>query len=318
VRPEDTGARHDPAPAAFPSRVVPREPGAEPVPGFRLVQYLGEGSFGEVWKATSPGGVPVALKFIRLQGAAVEGRALELMKQLRHPHLLTLAAYWQTPQVLIVALELADGTLADRLQQCLTQRLPGIPRDELLEYMQEAAKAIDFLNEPRHGADGKQSVQHRDIKPANLLLVGGCVKVGDFGLAKLIEHTRSGNTMAFTVAYAAPEFFDGRIAHTSDQYSLAVTYCHLRGGRLPFTGSIAQLSVAHLMQPADLSMLPEAERPAVARALAKKPEQRWPNCRTFVQALANAYAACSPGTSAATHAARNSSPTGLALRRRCR
>src|SRR5205823_10117756 len=106
---------------------------------------------------------------------------------------------------------------------------------------------------------------------------GGRVKVGDFGLAKLIEHTRSGNTLAFTVAYAAPEFFDGVVASQSDQYSLGITYCQLRGGRLPFTGTLAQLTIAHMSQPPDLTMLPEEERPVVARALAKKPPQRWPS-----------------------------------------
>jgi serine/threonine-protein kinase len=282
---EEPGPPPPSAPAAVSLHPVTLQVGAEPIPGYHLVQYLGRGSSGQVWKATGPGSVPVALKFIDLHGAAVEARALELMKQLRHPHLLTLVGYWRTAQLLIVALELADGTLTDRLQHCRAQRLPGIPRGELLEYMVEAAKGIDYLNDPRHGVDGKQSVQHRDIKPANLLLVGGSVKVGDFGLAKLIEQTRAGNTMAFTVAYAAPEFFDSRVAHTSDQYSLAVSYCELRGGRLPFPGSIQQQTLGHITQPPDLSMLPEEEWPVVARALAKQPEQRWPSCRAFVQAL---------------------------------
>jgi hypothetical protein len=88
-----------------------------------------------------------------------------------------------------------------------------------------------------------------------------------------------------TMAYAAPEFFQGQTSNHSDQYSLAVTYCQLRGGRLPFAGTPAQIVAGHLQQPPDLSMLPEAEQPAVARALAKNPAERWPNCRAFVQAL---------------------------------
>src|SRR5262249_3560431 len=69
------------------------------------------------------------------------------------------------------------------------------------------------------------------------------------------------------------------------QYSLAVTYCLLRGGRLPFTGGPAALVAGHLHRPPDLSMLPQRERPVVARALAKEPSKRWPNCRAFVAAL---------------------------------
>jgi formylglycine-generating enzyme required for sulfatase activity len=289
-----------PAPHAPPQPPVALQPGAEPVPGYRLVAFLGKGSFGEVWRAEGPGGVPLALKFIPLQAASAEVRSLELMKQLRHPHLLALSGAWQHAGALIVATELADGTLADRLRQCLAQGLPGIPPGELLEHLQEAAKGLDYLNEPRHALGGRTNVgiQHRDVKPANLLLVGGSVKVGDFGLAKLIEETQPGHTLAFTLAYAAPELFDGVIAHQSDQYSLAVTYCQLRGGRLPFTGTLAQLTAAHLRQAPDLSMLPEAERAVVARALAKDPQQRWPSCRAFVQALAQ-VAGGQPGTASA-------------------
>src|SRR5262249_19868887 len=230
-----------------------------------------------------------ALKFISLEGAAhrFEVRALELMKQLRHPHLLTVSGHWQTRNLLIIAVDLADGTLRDRCDVCLREGLPGIPGPELLEYMRERAKGIDSLTEPRHTLDGKTGVgfQHRDIKPANLLLVGGSVKVGDFGLVKLLENTTTSNSGALTVAYAAPEFFKARTNKSSDQYALAITYCELRGGRLPFQGSPEQIMAGHLGQPPDLTMLPEAERQVVVRALSKDPEERWPSCRAFVEAL---------------------------------
>ena len=124
--------------------------------------------------------------------------------------------------------------------------------------MLEAAKGIDFLNEPRHPSGGKQpqGIQHRDIKPQNLLLVGGSVKVADFGLARLLEQTVTGHTGSMTPAYAAPEFFHGQTSSQSDQYSLAVTYCHLRGGRLPFRGSLAEVMAGHLGKEPDLTMLP--------------------------------------------------------------
>jgi formylglycine-generating enzyme required for sulfatase activity len=93
-----------------------------------------------------------------------------------------------------------------------------------------------------------------------------------------------------TPAYAAPEFRNKEVSAHSDQYSLAVSYCQLRGGRLPFTGDTAQIMMGHLLHPPDLTMLPAAERPAVARALAKKPEDRWPSCRAFALAVAAAEA----------------------------
>ena len=101
-----------------------------------------------------------------------------------------------------------------------------------------------------------------------------------------MTHARSCAHCGEPSAYAAPEFFRGQTSDQSDQYALAVTYCQLRGGRLPFEGNQEQVMAGHLMHPPDLTMLPEAERPVVARALAKKPAERWPNCRAFVEALA--------------------------------
>jgi serine/threonine protein kinase len=161
--------------------------------------------------------------------------------------------------------------LLDRCHEAQAGGLPGIPRDELLVYLRDAAEGIDFLQ--------KRTIQHRDIKPQNLLLVGGRVKVGDFGLARLLANSVTGHTGSLTLAYAAPEFFEGKTTRQSDQYSLAVAYCRLRGGKLPFEGTPAAMVAAHLHRPPDLTMLPSEERPAVAKALSKKPGDRWPTCR---------------------------------------
>jgi serine/threonine-protein kinase len=251
-------------------------PGSRPLPEYDLVRRLGQGGFGEVWQAKGPGGFDVALKFIRLDAPAgpVELRALELVKGIRHAHLLSMFGAWQQDGFLILAMELADGTLRDRLQKAQAEGLPGIPPGELLEYMGEAAKGLDYLNERHHPAESTEPVgiQHKDVKPENLLLVGGTVKVADFGLARFLEHTVTSASGGMTPAYAAPEFFGGQVTRWSDQYSLGVTYCGLRGGRLPFTGDLAKVMAGHLGGPPDLSMLPEGERPAVARALSKQPQ----------------------------------------------
>ncbi len=277
--------------------------GAEPVPGYHLTELISRGSFSEVWKAVGPGGLTVAVKCLRLAhvGGRLEARALEFMKQVRHANLLPIFGAWQTENHLLLAMQLADMTLHDRLCKTVTQAERGVPFNELIEYMRDAAKGIDYLN--------SLGLQHRDIKPENLLLTGGSVKVADFGLAKLMEAgAKSGGSGGLTPAFAAPEFFrrspaaGGETARVSpssagkraavtvvpqsDQYSLAVSYCQLRGAKLPFEGTMEEMMRGHLTAMPNLEMLPAAERMVVARALAKKPEDRWPSCRDFVEALA--------------------------------
>ena len=67
-----------------------------------------------------------------------------------------------------------------------------------------------------------------------------------------------------------------------------MAWCQLRGGRLPFEGGVDELRDGHLRREPDLAMLPEEERPVVARALAKDPQQRRPSYRAFIKALAAA------------------------------
>jgi Protein kinase domain/FHA domain len=266
-------------PVSLPANIDLR-PGADPIPGFTLDCSLGEGTCGSVWKATAPGGIPIALKFVPLAGRNVElkMREIQIAKTLRHPNLVSIFSTWQSPDWIVIAMELADRTLMDRYEEAAAKGLPGIPRDELLEYMRDAAKGIDYLNDLH--------VQNRDIKPSNLLLVGGAVKIADFGTARSLHGSVTHSRCLGTPAYAAPEYLLNKTSNRSDQYSLAVTYCELRGGRLPFDGSVVEVYQAHLNKPPDLGMLPEPERPAVAKALSKKPRDRWPSCRAFIDALA--------------------------------
>jgi serine/threonine protein kinase len=257
-------------------------PGERPIraaPDYQLVQKRGSGAFGEVWQAEGPGGIGVALKFILLDARqfASELRSLEAMRDVRHPNLVSLFGVWVEDNRLILAMELCDRSLEDRLAETLGQGLPGIPLDELLSYMHDAANGLVALN--------AKNVLHRDVKPANLLLLNSGVKVADFGLAKALEQTVATNSGGGTFAYLAPECFKGELARQSDQYSLAVTYYHLRTGCLLFQGNQAEVMYAHLQSAPNLSALPAAERLVLARALSKEPSTRWSDCKRFVEEL---------------------------------
>src|SRR5687768_7490955 len=165
------------------------EPDAEPIPGYRIIERLGGGGFGEVWKAEAPGGLFKATKFVYgdLQTAGEdtcraeqELKGLSRVKSVHHPYILSLERYDIIDGQLMIVMELADRTMWDRFKECRTQGLPGIPRRELLDYMLETAEALDLMNI-------QFQLQHLDIKPQNLFLVYNHIKVADFGLVKDLE-----------------------------------------------------------------------------------------------------------------------------------
>jgi tetratricopeptide (TPR) repeat protein len=311
--------------------------GEEPVPGagYRLVGFLGRGGFGEVWKATTPGGAEAAMKIIQLGGAEgrKEFRALQLVKRIRHPNLMPLVAFWlksddgavlddvplnepevPSPEVpgdtyrgtmvaatifppprpaeLIIAMGLGDKSLMDRLQECRASGQQGVPVEELLGYMEDAAEAIDYLNSPVHDqGSGPIAVQHCDIKPHNLMIVGGAVQVCDFGLARMMGVDRV-TTGAASLAYAAPELLDSnKVSSSTDQYSLAITYFELRTAKLPYRDdTIAAVLDAKQDGTLDFSACTPAEQEVLGRATSRDPGQRFPSTTEMVKALRRATA----------------------------
>lgn len=254
-----------------------------PLPGYRLTARLGAGGYGEVWRAEAPGGLTKAIKLVFGQQhekrATRELRALELIKQLRHPFLLSLERIEIVDGRLIIVTELAEGSVKDRFDACRQEHLPGIPRDELLRYLRDAADALDYMSDT-HG------LQHLDIKPENLLLLACHVKVADFGLVKDVKQSEASLVGGMTPLYAAPEVFRGQPSRQSDQYALAIVYQEMLTGGLPFVGSnAAELTLQHLNDEPDLSSLSSADRYVISRALSKEPTHRYGTCGEFVEAL---------------------------------
>ncbi len=269
-----------------------REAGEEPIPGYRLVEPLGRGGFGEVWKCEVSGGLFKAIKFVgtgacedgfSTSAAGQELEALQRVKAIRHPFILSLDRVEVIDGMLIIVMELADKSLHGLQMDVHAQAQPGIPRDELLRYLLEAAEALDWMNFG-HG------LQHLDIKPHNLFLVSNHVKIADFGLVHSLGEAESGGAPqrrgGVTPLYASPEILRGSLSRHSDQYSLAIVYQQLLTGTVPFWHQNPyQLMMLHLTADPCLAPLPPKDRPLIARALSKSPEQRFPSCLDLIQAL---------------------------------
>src|SRR5947208_11546110 len=192
-----------------------REANAEPIPGYRLIEPLGSGGFGEGWKCEAPGGLHKAIKFVfgSLNSLDVEGaraeqefKALERIKDVRHPFVLSTERIEVLEGELVIVMELADENLHEAFVESQSAGLIGVPRDALLRYLRDAAEALDYMCE-KHG------LVHLDIKPRNLFLVSDRVKVADFGLVKHLERSNvSGMLGGVTPLYAAPETFSNKIS----------------------------------------------------------------------------------------------------------
>jgi serine/threonine protein kinase len=269
-------------------KITPPRPDLQ-LPGYTLIQRIGSGGYGEVWRASAPGGLTKAIKIVFGRSdqthAASELRALEKIKSVRHPFLLSLERFEIVEDRLLVVMELADGSLRDRFRDCREAGQPGIERGELLRFLRDAADALDYLGQ-------QHDLQHLDIKPENLLLVGGHVKIADFGLVKDLHAPQASIIGGMTPTYAAPELFQGRPSAFSDQYSLAIIYQEMLTGTVPFDGtSAAELTLQHINELPSLDALCESDRFVISQALAKDPEHRFPSCCEMIDALMRASTA---------------------------
>ena len=282
---------------------------AELIPGYVLRERIGAGGYGEVWSAEAPGQLTKAIKIVfgcvDEDRAGREFKALNRIKGVRHPFLLSLERIEVVNGQLLIVTELADGSLKDLFDARRKTGAIGIPREELLGYLRDAADALDYMNE-------QHSLQHLDVKPENLLLVGGHIKVADFGLVKDLQETNVSLMGGLTPIYAPPEVFDARPSRRSDQYSLAIVFQEMLTGVLPFPGkTAAQLAAQHLNAKPRLTPLAPADQEIIGRALAKDPAERFEGCKELVAKLTQAGARTNSGGSiAGTRGPSTGSPTG--------
>ena len=267
-----------------------REPDEEPIPGYRLIEPLGSGGFGEAWKCEAPGGLFKAIKFVfgNLNSLDVDGvraeqelKALNRVKEVRHPFVLSMDRIEVVDGELVIVMELADSSLHDAFQECQSAGLIGIPRDTLLRYIRDAAEGLDHMNE-------KHNLQHLDIKPRNLFLVSDRVKVGDFGLVKHLERSAASGVLGgVTPLYAPPETFTGghqRAQRPVQSSPSSIRNCSPANGRStartpaswPSSTSTRSRSFAPCPRPSGRSWLAPCPR---------TPPSDFPNCIAFVRAL---------------------------------
>jgi tetratricopeptide (TPR) repeat protein len=245
------------------------------------LERLGQGGNGVVFRATDKLlGRQVVLKFM-IQGTMPSEtarkyflREVKLSASLNHPNIVHIYDMGNTDDVLWYAMEFVDGVpLTAHL--ALGQPIRDIVF--LMSVVDQLCAALDHAH--------VQGLVHRDIKPDNVLVANdGTVKLLDFGLARAMdEGFGEQSVLAGTPYYMAPEQLDGStVDHRADIYALGVVLFRMFTGHLPF--SDGNIFVAHAVQPVPDPRqfnrdLPIEAVAVVMKAMAKKPADRYSNCR---------------------------------------
>ncbi|GCE12047.1 hypothetical protein KTT_19060 [Tengunoibacter tsumagoiensis] len=258
---------------------------------YRLLRLLGQGSFGKVYLGEHiRHHGPAAVKI--LYPGLLQGNYRRFIDEastafrLHHPAIVDLLGFGISPEgTPFLVMEYASN-------QTLRKRHPKGERlslQTICSYLTEIAPALQYAHERR--------VIHRDIKPENILLGSQQqLLLSDFGLAVIIPPERSLMKLEVegTVTYIAPEQIRGRPQPASDQYALAIMVYEWLSGSVPFTGGSLEIIQDHLSQtPPSLLMqrpsLPPTVEKVVFRALAKNPQERFPDVISFAHAF---LAAC--------------------------
>ena len=240
--------------------------GARPLEGYTIKRAVGRGGFGEVYYATSDSGKEVALKLIT-RNLDIERRGVAQCMNLKCPNLLAIHDIKanDTGDTFVI-MEYVAGP--EPLQR--PRPVPdGMPEAEIRAWLKGLVEGVSYLHD--HG------IVHRDLKPANLFMEEGVVKIGDYGLSKMISSqpaTHHSESIG-TCHYMAPEISTGKYNKPIDIYAMGVILYEMITGRVPFEGeSVGEVLIKHLTSRPDVSMLPEPFKAIVSKALAKDPAHR--------------------------------------------
>jgi putative nucleotidyltransferase with HDIG domain len=266
---------------------------------FKILSLLGEGGMGRVYLAEHVLiGRRAAIKVLAAEIADKEDLVSRFFTEaravndIRHPNIVEVTDFGTFGKQPFIVMELLDG-------ETLEQRLANVGALDM-----EAAARVVAQVASAVGAGHEHGMVHRDLKPANIFLRNhpdypDFVKVLDFGIAKLVagdrnvqHHTEIGMLIG-TPAYMSPEqcLGDLHLDHHSDIYSLGVVLYQIVTGRLPFTAETAgRLIVCHVQEePVPAHQISSSVSPAmsavIAKAMAKKPEQRFTSMREMRDAV---------------------------------
>ncbi|MFC9440635.1 serine/threonine-protein kinase [Nocardia sp. NPDC057030] len=267
--------------------------------GYTIERLLGRGGMGSVYLARHPR-LPrlTAMKLLNpevfhdKQIRTRFEREADLVARLDHPNIVTVYDRGLEHEQLWISMQYIDGTDAAAVDAW------SLAPQRAVRIIGETAKALDFAH--------SRGVLHRDVKPANILLEGAegtaeRVFLTDFGIARFRDETgrlTQTGTFTATLAYASPEQLSGAILdHRSDQYSLACTLFRLLTGTVPFetTNPVAVIQGHLQAPPPPVSRLrpglPAALDAVLARAMAKRAEDRFDTCAEFAGAAWHALTA---------------------------
>jgi serine/threonine protein kinase, bacterial len=214
-------------------------------------------------------------------------READLAATMWHPNIVGLHDRGEFDGQLWITMDYVDGTDAAHA----LREAKSLAEPDVLEIVAAVADALDYAHQ--------RNLVHRDVKPANILLTKAGAErrrilLADFGIARQaddISGLTATNMTVGSIAYAAPEQLMGEpIDGRADQYALAANAFHMLAGTPPFQHSNAAVIISkHLTAPppALAQHRPELARldPVLSKAMAKDPEQRYPRCLDFAQAL---------------------------------
>jgi eukaryotic-like serine/threonine-protein kinase len=245
---------------------------------YEILMELGHGAMGVVYKARDPLiGRMVALKTIN-SNLVDRPDLLERFYQeaqsagkLQHPNIVTIFELGQEKDTPFIAMEYLDG---DSLEKMITRQM-DMPLALRIGYIVRICQALEYAH--------KNRVVHRDIKPGNIMVSGdGVVKVVDFGIARLVDFSRTHtNMMIGTPAYMAPELFRKKKAdERTDIWAVGVTFYELLCYQRPFNGDGYDI-ISSIMEDevpsigATLPDCPAEVESVIARMLKKASAERY-------------------------------------------